>query len=43
MLSHPDTVVADPEGWRYGPWSGALAEGCVWGRGALDMKSQLAA
>ena len=43
LLSHPDTVVADPEGWRYGPWSGALAEGCVWGRGALDMKSQLAA
>ncbi len=43
LLSHVDTVVADPTGWRHGPWSGALDEGCVWGRGALDMKSQTAA
>jgi acetylornithine deacetylase/succinyl-diaminopimelate desuccinylase-like protein len=43
MLSHVDTVVADPEGWRHAPWSGELADGCVWGRGALDMKSQTAA
>ena len=25
------------------PWSGELRDGCVWGRGALDMKSQVAA
>ena len=25
------------------PWSGEIADGCVWGRGALDMKSQVAA
>jgi acetylornithine deacetylase/succinyl-diaminopimelate desuccinylase-like protein len=43
LLSHVDTVVADPSGWTHGPWSGALADGCVWGRGALDMKSQTAA
>jgi acetylornithine deacetylase/succinyl-diaminopimelate desuccinylase-like protein len=43
LLSHVDTVVADPAGWRHDPWSGALDEGCVWGRGALDMKSQTAA
>jgi acetylornithine deacetylase/succinyl-diaminopimelate desuccinylase-like protein len=43
LLSHVDTVPADPRGWRHDPWSGALAEGCVWGRGALDMKSQTAA
>ena len=43
LLSHADTVVADPEGWRHSPWSGALDEGCVWGRGALDMKSQTTA
>jgi acetylornithine deacetylase/succinyl-diaminopimelate desuccinylase-like protein len=43
LLSHVDTVVADPAEWRHGPWSGALDEGCVWGRGALDMKSQTAA
>jgi acetylornithine deacetylase/succinyl-diaminopimelate desuccinylase-like protein len=43
LLSHVDTVVADPTGWRHDPWSGELDEGCVWGRGALDMKSQTAA
>jgi acetylornithine deacetylase/succinyl-diaminopimelate desuccinylase-like protein len=43
LLSHVDTVVADPVGWRHSPWSGELDEGCVWGRGALDMKSQTAA
>ena len=43
LLSHVDTVVADPEGWRHGPWSGELDDGFVWGRGALDMKSQTAA
>jgi acetylornithine deacetylase/succinyl-diaminopimelate desuccinylase-like protein len=43
LLSHVDTVVADPAGWRHDPWSGALADDCVWGRGALDMKSQTAA
>ena len=43
LLSHVDTVGADPAGWRHSPWSGALDEGCVWGRGALDMKSQTAA
>jgi acetylornithine deacetylase/succinyl-diaminopimelate desuccinylase-like protein len=42
-LGHVDTVLAEPAEWRYGPWSGELAEGCVWGRGALDMKSQVAA
>jgi acetylornithine deacetylase/succinyl-diaminopimelate desuccinylase-like protein len=43
LLSHVDTVVADPVGWRHSPWSGELDDGCVWGRGALDMKSQTAA
>ncbi len=43
LLSHVDTVLADPREWRRDPWSGDLAEGCLWGRGALDMKSQTAA
>jgi acetylornithine deacetylase/succinyl-diaminopimelate desuccinylase-like protein len=43
LLSHVDTVYATPSEWRHDPWSGDLADGCVWGRGALDMKSQTAA
>jgi acetylornithine deacetylase/succinyl-diaminopimelate desuccinylase-like protein len=42
-LGHVDTVLADPVEWSRGPWSGEIADGCVWGRGALDMKSQVAA
>lgn len=43
LLSHVDTVLADPAEWRHDPWSGALVDGEVWGRGAQDMKSQTAA
>jgi acetylornithine deacetylase/succinyl-diaminopimelate desuccinylase-like protein len=43
LLGHVDTVLADPEEWAVDPWSGELRDGCVWGRGALDMKSQVAA
>ena len=43
LLSHVDTVYASPEDWTRDPWSGEVADGCVWGRGALDMKSQTAA
>ena len=43
LLSHTDTVLADPEEWSVDPWSGELREGHVWGRGALDMKGQVAA
>jgi acetylornithine deacetylase/succinyl-diaminopimelate desuccinylase-like protein len=42
-LGHVDTVLADPSEWTRDPWSGEIAEGCVWGRGSLDMKSQVAA
>src|SRR3954462_2190077 len=42
-LSHVDTVLADPEDWRHDPWSGEVIDGELWGRGALDMKSQTAA
>jgi acetylornithine deacetylase/succinyl-diaminopimelate desuccinylase-like protein len=41
-LSHVDTVLASPEDWTRDPWSGELHDGCVWGRGAIDMKSQTA-
>ena len=42
-LGHVDTVLADPSEWTHDPWSGDLADGFLWGRGALDMKSQVAA
>jgi acetylornithine deacetylase/succinyl-diaminopimelate desuccinylase-like protein len=42
-LGHVDTVLAAPDEWRHDPWSGEIADGMLWGRGALDMKSQVAA
>src|SRR5207245_10713829 len=42
-LGHVDTVLADPAEWKHDPWSGDIADGFLWGRGALDMKSQVAA
>jgi acetylornithine deacetylase/succinyl-diaminopimelate desuccinylase-like protein len=42
-LGHVDTVLADRSEWTHDPWSGELADGFIWGRGALDMKSQVAA
>jgi acetylornithine deacetylase/succinyl-diaminopimelate desuccinylase-like protein len=42
-LGHVDTVLADPSEWRHDPWSGDVEDGFLWGRGALDMKSQVAA
>jgi acetylornithine deacetylase/succinyl-diaminopimelate desuccinylase-like protein len=42
-LGHVDTVLADPAAWTHDPWSGDVADGFLWGRGALDMKSQVAA
>ena len=43
LLSHTDTVLADPAEWSVDPWSGELRDDHVWGRGALDMKDQVAA
>jgi len=36
--AHVDVVpVESPDSWQEDPFSGAVREGCVWGRGALDM------
>jgi acetylornithine deacetylase/succinyl-diaminopimelate desuccinylase-like protein len=43
LLSHTDTVLADAAEWQLDPWSGELRGGEIWGRGALDMKGQVAA
>ena len=42
LLSHTDTVHADPAEWTLDPWSGEVRDGEIWGRGALDMKGQVA-
>jgi acetylornithine deacetylase/succinyl-diaminopimelate desuccinylase-like protein len=42
-LSHVDTVLADAGDWEHDPWGGEIHDGFLWGRGALDMKSQTAA
>jgi len=42
-LGHVDTVLAEPSEWSQDPFSGALIDGFLWGRGAIDMKSQVAA
>jgi acetylornithine deacetylase/succinyl-diaminopimelate desuccinylase-like protein len=43
LLSHTDVVPADPREWQVDPFAGELRDGFVWGRGALDMKGQVAA
>jgi acetylornithine deacetylase/succinyl-diaminopimelate desuccinylase-like protein len=43
FLGHVDTVRADPEEWSFDPWAGDVVDGWVRGRGALDMKGQVAA
>ena len=43
LLGHTDVVPAPPDGWRHPPFAGVLDdEGYVWGRGALDMKNEVA-
>jgi acetylornithine deacetylase/succinyl-diaminopimelate desuccinylase-like protein len=38
MHGHLDVVPANAADWRRHPFSGEIADGCVWGRGAVDMK-----
>jgi acetylornithine deacetylase/succinyl-diaminopimelate desuccinylase-like protein len=38
LLSHIDVVTAQEEAWTHPPFGGEIAEGFIWGRGALDMK-----
>jgi carboxypeptidase PM20D1 len=44
LMAHQDVVPApQPERWSHPPFAGTLADGFVWGRGALDDKSSLVA
>lgn len=38
LLNHLDVVVAEAERWKHPPFAGVIADGALWGRGALDMK-----
>ena len=40
LVHHMDVVPSNAELWSVPPFSGAVKDGYVWGRGALDMKSE---
>jgi acetylornithine deacetylase/succinyl-diaminopimelate desuccinylase-like protein len=41
LLGHIDVVPAHEDGWIEPPFSGAIRDGYIYGRGAIDMKSQV--
>jgi acetylornithine deacetylase/succinyl-diaminopimelate desuccinylase-like protein len=43
FLGHTDVVPGEQRGWSSPPFAAVQREGAIWGRGAVDMKSQLAA
>jgi acetylornithine deacetylase/succinyl-diaminopimelate desuccinylase-like protein len=42
LMSHLDVVPAPPAGWTHDPFGGEIADGWIYGRGAVDMKNLLA-
>jgi acetylornithine deacetylase/succinyl-diaminopimelate desuccinylase-like protein len=42
LHGHVDVVTTAGQTWRHPPFEGRLVDGCVWGRGAVDMKGGLA-
>jgi acetylornithine deacetylase/succinyl-diaminopimelate desuccinylase-like protein len=39
LLNHMDVVPVDRQAWKIEPFAAILRDGCLWGRGSLDMKS----
>jgi acetylornithine deacetylase len=43
ICAHLDVVPEGTVAWRHGPWSGAVEDGWLYGRGSVDMKGAAAA
>ena len=41
LYGHTDVVPAEPGKWRHPPFGGEVADGMIWGRGAIDMKGMV--
>jgi acetylornithine deacetylase/succinyl-diaminopimelate desuccinylase-like protein len=42
LTAHLDVVEAVESAWKHPPFAGEIADGCLWGRGAIDMKNMAA-
>lgn len=42
LASHIDVVEAERDSWQRDPFGAEIADGCIWGRGAVDMKGKIA-
>ncbi len=42
LAAHLDVVEAEPSAWEHPPFCGEVHDGCLWGRGAIDMKNMVA-
>jgi acetylornithine deacetylase/succinyl-diaminopimelate desuccinylase-like protein len=42
LHGHVDVVTTAGQKWTYPPFEGRMADGCIWGRGTLDMKGGVA-
>ncbi len=42
LYGHVDVVTTANQKWTHPPFEGKIVDGCVWGRGALDMKGGVA-
>lgn len=41
LNGHLDVVPADPDFWTHPPFAATEADGCIWGRGTIDMKNMV--
>ncbi len=42
LNGHLDVVPVEPAKWTHPPFDAVEADGCIWGRGAIDMKNMVA-